>query len=193
MNGLVCRLGSGRAPVSTDWTAGSEVVELKNGRKILIEGLARSHRERYLTALNSLSRRTLYLRFLSPITEISDVQVDRFLDVGHDGREALVAVSFDTDEIVGVARFATDPSRKDQVEIALMVVDAWQFQGVGSILLDRLIELAGRCGYRVVGATSLAENAVVKSMLRARGFTALTSLGVTEWALHLSPTPPSQK
>jgi GNAT superfamily N-acetyltransferase len=192
LKGLVCRLGSSPAQVSAEWTAGSEVVELKNGRKILIGGLTRSHRERYLTALNSLSSRTLYLRFLSPITEISDAQVDRFLDVGHDGREALIAVSFDTDEIVGVARFATDPSRKDQVEIGLVVVDAWQFQGVGSSLLDRLIELASRCGYRVVGATSLAENAVVSSMLRARGFTALTtSLGITEWALYLSPTPPS--
>jgi len=169
------------------------VVEVENGRKILIEGLTRSHRERYLTALNSLSSRTLYLRFLSPITKISDAQVDRFLDVGHDGHEALVAVSFDTDEIVGVARFATDPSRRDHVEIALVVADAWQFQGVGSSLLNHLIELAGRCGYQVVGATSLAENAVASSMLRARGFTALTSLGVTEWALHLSPTPPSQK
>jgi GNAT superfamily N-acetyltransferase len=184
----VCRLGSSPDQASADWTAGSEVVELKNGRKILIGGLTRSHRERYLTALNSLSSRTLYLRFLSPITEISDVQVDRFLDVGHDGREALIAVSFDTDEIIGVARFATDPSRKNQVEIGLVVVDAWQFQGVGSSLLDRLIELASRCGYRVVGATSLAENAVVSSMLRARGFTALTtSLGITEWALYLSP------
>jgi hypothetical protein len=63
--------------------------------------------------------------------------VDSFLDVGRDGREALIAVSFDTDEIVGVARFATDPSRKDQVEIALAVVDEWQFQGVGSSLFDR--------------------------------------------------------
>ena len=54
-----------------------------------------------------------------------------------------------------------------------------------TILLNRLIELAGRCGYQVVEATSLAENAVASSMLRVRGFTALTSLGVTEWALHL--------
>jgi hypothetical protein len=50
--------------------------------------------------------------------------VDSFLDVGRDGREALIAVSFDTDEILGVARFATDPSRKDQVEIALAVVES---------------------------------------------------------------------
>ena len=169
-------------------TADSELVELRNGRKVRIGGLDRSHRQRYVTALNSLSSRTLYLRFLSPVRAISDAQVDRFLDVGHDGREALIAVSFDTDEIVGVARFETDPSRGDQVEIGLVVVDAWQFQGVGSSLLDRLIELAGRCGYRVVGATSLAENAVVSSMVRARGFTALTtSLGITEWALPLSP------
>jgi GNAT superfamily N-acetyltransferase len=173
---------------------GAEVVELNNGRKNLIGGLTRSHRQRYLMALSSLSRRTLYLRFLSPITQISDAQVDRFLDVGHDGREALIAASLDTDEIVGVARFATDLSRKDQVEIGLVVVDAWQFQGVGSILLDRLVELARRRGHRVVGAESLAENAVVSSMLRARGFTALSSrLGITDWALHLSPAPPSTR
>jgi hypothetical protein len=66
----------------------------------------------------------------SPITGISDAQADSFLDVGRYGREALIAVRFDTDEIVGVARFATDPSRKDQVEIALAVVDEWQFQSV---------------------------------------------------------------
>jgi hypothetical protein len=42
------------------------------------------------------------------------------------------------------ARFATDPSRKDQVEIALAVVDEWQFQGVGSSLIDHLIEFASR-------------------------------------------------
>jgi hypothetical protein len=52
--------------------------------------------------------------------------------------EALIAVNIDTDEIVGVARFATDPSRKDQVEIALAMVDEWQFQDVGSSLFDRL-------------------------------------------------------
>ena len=72
--------------VSADWTAGSEVVELKNGQEILIGGLTRSHRQRYLTALDSLSSRTLYWRFFSPITEISDAQVDSFLDVGHIGR-----------------------------------------------------------------------------------------------------------
>jgi len=172
-----------------DWAAGAEVVELPNGRKVLIGGLTRSHRRRYLAALKSLSSRTLYLRFLSPITGISAAQVDQFLDVGHDGREALVAVSVDTDEIVGVARFASSPGRTDQVEVGLVVVDAWQLQGIGSILLDRLLGLASRCGYREVSATSLPENEVVSSMLRARGFTALTtSLGIAEWVLHLAPT-----
>ena len=192
MKELVCRCGPSPAQASAEWTAGAEVVELPNGGKILIGGLTRSHRQRYLTALNSLSSQTLYLRFLSPIRQISDAQVDRFFDVGHDGRQALIAVSVDSDEIVGVARFATDPSRKDRAEIALGVVDAWQFQGVGSILLDRLIELASRCGYQALGGASLAENAVISSMLRARCFTALTtSLGITDWDLHLCPTPPS--
>jgi GNAT superfamily N-acetyltransferase len=170
-------------------TAGTEPIELKSGRKIVIGGLTRAHRQRYLSALNSLSQRTLYLRFLAPITELSAAQVERFLDVGRDGHEALVAVSVDTDEIVGVARFATNPGRTGQVEVGLVVVDAWQLEGIGSVLLDRLLGLASRCGHREVSGTSLLENEVVSSMLRARGFTALTtSLGITEWVLHLAPT-----
>lgn len=89
-----------------DWAADAEVVELRNGRKTLIGALTRAHRQRHLAALNSPSSRTLYLRFLGPINQISDAQVERFLDVGRDGRQALIAVDFDTDEIVGVARFA---------------------------------------------------------------------------------------
>ena len=90
------RFESSPSLVSADWTAGSEVVELNNGQKILIGGLTRSHRQRHLTALDSLSSRTLCWRFFSPITEINDAQADSFLDVGRYGREALIAVSFDT-------------------------------------------------------------------------------------------------
>jgi len=165
----------------------AELVELKNGRVIRIDGLKRSDRQRYLTAVESLSRRTLHLRFLSPIRTISDAQVERFLDVGHDGHEALIAVSCDTAEIVGVARLAPDPTKGDLVELAVVVVDAWQFQGIGSCLLDRLVDLARSWGHHRAGAASLVENAAATAMLRARGFKvgATTSYGVAEWSLEL--------
>jgi GNAT superfamily N-acetyltransferase len=153
---------------------------------IRIDGLKSSHRQRYLTAAESLSRRTLHLRFLSPITKISDAQVERFLDVGHDGHEALIAVSCDTAEIVGVARFAPDRSKGDIVDLGVVVVDPWQFQGIGSCLVDRLIDLARRRGHHEAGAASLLENTAATAMLRARGFKPGTiSSGVAEWSLEL--------
>ncbi len=170
-----------------DDAAAPDLVELENGRMIRIDGLQRSDRRRYLIAAESLSRRTLHLRFLSPISKISDAQVERFLDVGHDGREALVAVSCDTAEIVGVARFAPEHSEGDVVDVAVVVVDAWQFQGIGSCLLDRLIDLARRRGHRVAGAACLVENTAATAMLRARGFKAgAISRGVAEWSLELT-------
>lgn len=141
-----------------DDAAAPDLVELENGRMIRIDGLQRSDRRRYLIAAESLSRRTLHLRFLSPISKISDAQVERFLDVGHDGREALVAVSCDTAEIVGVARFAPEHSEGDVVDVAVVVVDVWQFQGIGSCLLDRLIDLARRRGHRVAGGVPGGEH-----------------------------------
>jgi len=66
-------------------------------------------------------------------------------------------------------------------------VDAWQFQGIGSCLLDRLVDLARSCGHHRAGAASLVENAAATAMLRARGFKvgATTSYGVAEWSLEL--------
>ena len=65
---------------------------------------------------------------------------------------------------------------QENVEMVRAAIDAVARQDV-----TRLIELADRHGFQVVSATSLAENAVVSSMLRARCFTALTtSLGITE-------------
>jgi GNAT superfamily N-acetyltransferase len=172
---------------SIDDAAAPDLVELNDGRMIRIDGLKTSDRQRYLTAAESLSRRTLHLRFLSPISKISDAQVERFLDVGHDGREALIAVSCDTAEIVGVARFAPEPSEGDVVDVGVVVVDAWQFHGIGSCLLDRLIDLARSRGHHVAGAASLVENTAATAMLRARGFkSGAISAGVAEWSLDLT-------
>jgi GNAT superfamily N-acetyltransferase len=115
-----------------------------------------------------LSRKSVYLRFFSPISQLPPAMLARLTNVDHLRRDALVAL--DGTDIVAVARYdaarpddtADDETGDDtgtrEAEIAVTVVDAWQRRGLGHRLLDRLETLAGRRGYDAFVARILPEN-----------------------------------
>jgi RimJ/RimL family protein N-acetyltransferase len=153
---------------------------------LVVRPLCPEDRDRYRRAVDGLSPTTVQLRFGGPRPRLSDAEVDAFLDVGREGREAVVATD-PGGEIVGVARFAPSHEDPEAVEAAVVVADRWQGRGVGTALVDRLVPLAPRDGFRRVRATSLVENHAVAAVLRSHGFRPLVaSYGVIEWVLELS-------
>src|SRR4029077_15901841 len=84
-----------------------------------------------------LSPETVYRRFHSPIVRPEQARPDRLLDLDHHDREAVVAL--DGGEIVGVARYFRQPGA-DTAEVAVVVADAWQGQGLATRLLGLLDE-----------------------------------------------------
>jgi RimJ/RimL family protein N-acetyltransferase len=110
-----------------------------------------------------LSPETLYRRFHSPITRPEQAQPQRLLDVDHHDREAVVAVV--GGEIVGVARYARRPGA-DAAEIAVVVADAWQRQGLATRMLTALRELALAAGVRRFTLEMQADNGPVLRLVR---------------------------
>lgn len=100
-----------------------------------------------------LSEDTIYRRFLSPIVPPADNLVRRLMDVDHCRREALIAL--DHEGIAGVARYAP---YGDGFDVAVVVADIWQRQGVGAMLMRRLGHIARRRGITRFHATLQAEN-----------------------------------
>jgi acetyltransferase len=76
--------------------------------------------------------------------------------VDHDRRAAIVAAGPDG-ELVGVARYGCSPGG-DEAEIALVVEDAWQHRGLGTILLSALLDHAESRGITRFLAYVLADN-----------------------------------
>lgn len=110
-----------------------------------------------------LSPETVYRRFLSPLARPEQARPDRLLDIDHRDREAVVAV--DRGEIMGVARYSRW-SGSDAAELAVVVADAWQGQGLGSAMLAALAELAYAAGIRRFTVTMLADNRPALRLLR---------------------------
>ena len=110
-----------------------------------------------------LSPETLYRRFHSPITRPEQAQPKRLLDVDHHDREAVVAVV--GGEIVGVARYARRPGA-DVAEVAVVVADSWQRQGLATRMLSVLAELAQAAGVRRFTLEMQADNRPVLRLVR---------------------------
>ncbi|MET0851597.1 MAG: GNAT family N-acetyltransferase [Candidatus Rokuibacteriota bacterium] len=77
-------------------------------------------------------------------------------DVDHDRRAAIVAADPEG-ELIGVARYGTEPGA-DEAEIAVVVQDAWQGRGLGTILLSALLDHAVSRGITKFLAYVLADN-----------------------------------
>lgn len=122
-----------------------------------------------------LSPKTVYRRFLSPIARPEQAQPQRLLDVDHRDREALCAL--ENGEIVGVARYTRRPGT-DRAELAVVVADAWQRQGLATRLVSVLAADARANGIAEFEVTALAENRPVLALLvRLRPTAALQRCG----------------
>lgn len=103
--------------------------------------------EAELTALYArLSPETAYQRFFTVMARLPPDWAHFLAHVDYERRMALVAVD-PLDRLIAVARYDYD-ERAEEAEIAIVVQDAWQGKGLGTVLLSRLFEHAGRKGIR---------------------------------------------
>lgn len=107
-----------------------------------------------LVGIQEISQNTLFLRFLTPIHELSSSQVDYLLNVDFEDHVAFGVVS-DEPGYPGVAitRFIRSFDNPDEAEWAVTVVDKYQGNGIGRILLFLMAQLAYKRGIRVFTAT----------------------------------------
>jgi GNAT superfamily N-acetyltransferase len=91
----------------------------------------------------ALSVETIRKRFLGTHPHLGDEELERFVTVDHENREALIA--FDGDDIVGVGRYDRFPGSRG-AEVAFVVTDDRQRGGLAPILLRLLATRAPELG-----------------------------------------------
>jgi GNAT superfamily N-acetyltransferase len=124
---------------------------------------------------------TRSLRFLAPLRSFPEPYLTEALS-GHPEHYALVAAT----PAAVVALASCRAVSGDTAELAVLVEDARQRQGIGTRLLKRLIEHADRSGLRTLRATLFAEQEWIVRPLRAYGTcTAVMSKGVLEVTVRL--------
>jgi RimJ/RimL family protein N-acetyltransferase len=153
----------------------SSPIGLRDGSRVAIRPIEPGDRERLRSAFGRLSDRSRYLRFQAPMASLSEPQLAYLTDVDHHDHEALIGVDAERDEIVGVARFVRVEG--DVAECAITVADDWQGRGLGTELLDRLVERARQEDVARFSALVLGENTEAIRLLERLGDAAKRPVG----------------
>jgi acetyltransferase len=121
--------------------------------------------------LGGLSDDTRYLRFLSYVPPFNSERAASeafklWLANPWPGPVLLaVAREGEQEKAIGLGELHIDPHNCAEAEFALLVSDEWQAQGIGTLLLNRLVNLAARYRIEVLQAEMLAQNQTMRRLL----------------------------
>ena len=142
-----------------------------------------------LEFFHSLSRKSIYYRFFSPLKSLSHKMLTRFTRLDYDRDMALVAMeqSQPEEKILGVARLMSKAGVKP--EFAVVVGDPWQGKGVGVALMEHLIGIAKERGMESIWGLVLAENTHMLGLARKLGFDISKVPGEAQYELRTDLRP----
>ncbi len=133
-----------------------------------------------------LSPQSVYRRFFFAHPRLSPAETEKFTHVDYVDRLALVAEH--GDRLVAVGRYERIPGTAD-AEVAFIVADDYQHQGIGTILLERLADAAWKKGITAFVAEALSENREMLEVFMRSGFhvTSSTSYGTVSVRFPIQP------
>jgi RimJ/RimL family protein N-acetyltransferase len=175
-----------------DTTLVPHQITLRSGHQVLIRTLRPGDGPGLAEAFEQLSETSRYRRFFAVKPRLSEESVAFFTDVDHRDHEALAAMTPDSRQLVGVARFIRNSGKPDQAEVAVTVIDSWQRRGLGTVLLCELAQRAAAEGIRHFTAEILAENRPMLTLARRLGQADTSFHGTTVSALIELPASAKQ-
>ena len=146
----------------------------KDGSQVTIRPIRPEDEPLMVKFHKTLSDRSVYLRYfgtLSLKTRTSHERLIRICFGNYDRELALVVERKDTAgaEIIGVGRL-NRLCDGHEAEVAFLITDRCQNQGIGTELLRRLIEVARKEGISSISAEMLPDNVAMQAITRKLGF-----------------------
>ena len=139
--------------------------------KILIRPIRPEDAPLMAELFDSLTARSIYQRFLSPMKRLSSSMLARFTQIDYDREIALVAFREDKprEQMMGVSRVIIEHDLKN-AEFSVLVGDAWQGKGVGAELLKNSLRIARERRIESIWGLVLTENTQMLALGKKMGF-----------------------
>ena len=145
---------------------------LRDGFELPVRPIRPEDAEIERAAVDGLSPESRYNRFMYQMGKITPRMLARFTQIDYDREMALIGVINDNTpdaQMVSVVRYVTNPDG-ESCEFALTVVDEWQARGLGSRMMNLLMEAARERGLKTMEGDVLATNRKMLRLCERLGF-----------------------
>lgn len=141
-----------------------------DGRSYALRPIRPEDRDALVRLVEKSSAEDLRLRFFAHLVALPPALASRLTQIDYD-REMAWAVTPENGppEFLAVGRLACDPDRR-RAEFALLVRSDCKRQGLGRILMTRMIAYARNIGIQEIFGTAIKGNEAVIALCRAFGF-----------------------
>jgi acetyltransferase len=141
-----------------------------NGLSYALRPIRPEDRDALLRLVEKSSAEDLRLRFFAHLVALPPALASRLTQIDYD-REMAWSVTPENGppEFLAVGRLACDPDRR-RAEFALLVRSDCKRQGLGRILMTRMIAYARNIGVQEIFGTAIRGNEAVIALCRAFGF-----------------------
>ena len=145
---------------------------LKNGQEVLLRPIKPEDEPMWLEMFQSLSEESIRYRFFQMLKDTPHEVRVRYCNVDYDREIALVAEMVENGKrkILGVTRLSIESDEKSG-EMAFLVSDYWQGLGLGTKMVDYVLDIAKEKGIDKVNAIILQDNYRALSLTKKMGFT----------------------
>lgn len=173
-----------------------EWMTLRSGKRILCRPIRPEDEPAHNEFFSRLSQEDIRFRFFGLIRELPHSQMARFTQIDYDREMAFIAVGKDEanrSETLGVVRTAND-ANNHTAEFAIIVRSDMKGQGLGRLLLEKMIRYCRQRGMAQIMGQVLTDNTGMLELARRIGFTQkLTTEGdAMEITLSLTSGRPSE-
>jgi len=148
----------------------TDTLTLRNGATVTMRAIRPDDKDRLQQFHERLSPDTIVMRYFRAAPVLYDADARRLTRLDYDNRMALVATSGAGEEerIIAVVRYERVTATEG--ELAFVVEDEWQRQGVSTTMLARLLTYARARGFDTMMAVTLATNMRMRGVLVHAGY-----------------------
>ncbi|MEM2351508.1 MAG: GNAT family N-acetyltransferase [Thermoproteota archaeon] len=144
---------------------------LHDGTKVTLRPAKLEDEPLLIELFKTFSAETIRLRFFRALKEVNHYGIVRYCNIDY-LREMAIVAEVDVEgrrRLIGIANLIVQPDGKSS-EISVVVGDPWQNKGLGSILIDYLIEIGRDMSQKKLFGEFLADNRKIFYILQKRGF-----------------------
>jgi acetyltransferase len=145
--------------------------KLPDGRTVLLRPIKPEDEQLWLEMFRNFSEESIHYRFFQIIRDTPHEVRVRYCNIDYDREIAIVAELTENEQrkILGVVRVSLEPNRKNG-ELAFIIADPWQGLGLGTKMVNYVIEICKDMRIETIYAIILPDNYKAVSLMKKMGF-----------------------